>query len=69
MEVGWSAQRVARQLGRSDCVVRRSWDQWIREMPFTQRQGSGRSRLTSRPEDHHIVRNPCVQPTTLVCKT
>ncbi|GFX60245.1 transposable element Tcb1 transposase [Trichonephila clavipes] len=25
MEAGWSARRVARQLGRSDCVVRRCW--------------------------------------------
>ncbi|GFW79353.1 uncharacterized protein TNCV_2477601 [Trichonephila clavipes] len=28
-EAGWSARRVACQLGRSDCVVRRCWDQWI----------------------------------------
>ncbi|GFX92230.1 transposable element Tcb2 transposase [Trichonephila clavipes] len=34
MEAGWSARRVARQLGRSDCVVRRCWNQWIREMSF-----------------------------------
>ncbi|GFV98651.1 transposable element Tcb2 transposase [Trichonephila clavipes] len=32
MEAGCSARRVARQLVRSDCVARRSWDQWIREM-------------------------------------
>ncbi|GFU66748.1 transposable element Tcb2 transposase [Trichonephila clavipes] len=63
MEVGWSARRVTRQLGRSDCVVRRCWDQWIREMSFTRRQGSGRPRQTSRREDHHIVRNARVQPT------
>ncbi|GFT28701.1 transposable element Tcb2 transposase [Trichonephila clavipes] len=25
-------RRVARQLGRSDCFVRRCWDQWIREV-------------------------------------
>ncbi|GFX25121.1 transposable element Tcb2 transposase [Trichonephila clavipes] len=42
MEAGWSARRVAHQLGRSDCVVRRCWDQWIREMSFTRRPGSGR---------------------------
>ncbi|GFT82741.1 transposable element Tcb2 transposase [Trichonephila clavipes] len=48
MEVQWSARRVARQLGRSDCVVRRCWDQWIREMYFTRRQGPGRPRQTSR---------------------
>ncbi|GFY19292.1 transposable element Tcb2 transposase [Trichonephila clavipes] len=64
METGWSAERVARQLGRSDCVVRRCWDQWIREMSFTRRLGSGCPRQTSRREDHHIVRNARVQPTT-----
>ncbi|GFX16799.1 transposable element Tcb2 transposase [Trichonephila clavipes] len=63
MEVGWSARRVARQLGRSDCVVRRCWDQWIREMSFTKRPCSGRPRQTSRREDRHIVRNARVQPT------
>ncbi|GFX08683.1 transposable element Tcb1 transposase [Trichonephila clavipes] len=26
-----------RQLGRSDCVVSRCWDQWIQEMSFTPR--------------------------------
>ncbi|GFX70715.1 uncharacterized protein TNCV_1032431 [Trichonephila clavipes] len=62
-EDGWSARQVARQSGRSDCVVRRCWDQWIREMSFTRRPGSGRPRLTSRREDHHIVRNARVQPT------
>ncbi|GFU78468.1 transposable element Tcb2 transposase [Trichonephila clavipes] len=39
MEAGWSARRVTRQLGRSDYVVRRCWDQWIREMSFTRRPG------------------------------
>ncbi|GFW14276.1 transposable element Tcb2 transposase [Trichonephila clavipes] len=63
MEAGWSARRVARQLGRSDCVVRSCWDQRIRDMSFTGRQGSGRPRLTSRREDCRIVRNALVQPT------
>ncbi|GFX04775.1 transposable element Tcb2 transposase [Trichonephila clavipes] len=62
MEAGWSARRVARQLDHYDCVVRRCWDQWIREMSFTQRPGSGCSRQTNRRQDHHIVRNACVQP-------
>ncbi|GFT17772.1 transposable element Tcb2 transposase [Trichonephila clavipes] len=62
MEAGWSARRVARQYGHSDCVVRRCWDQWIREMSFTRRPGLGRPRQTSRREDHHIVRNARVQP-------
>ncbi|GFV54823.1 transposable element Tcb2 transposase [Trichonephila clavipes] len=55
MEAGWSARRTARQLDRSDCVVRRCWDQWIQEMPFTRRPGSGGPRQTSRREDRHIV--------------
>ncbi|GFX23242.1 transposable element Tcb1 transposase [Trichonephila clavipes] len=54
MEAGWSARRVARQLGHSDCVVRRCWDQWIREMSFTRKSGSGCPRQTNRREDHHI---------------
>ncbi|GFX87386.1 transposable element Tcb2 transposase [Trichonephila clavipes] len=57
MEAGWSARRVARQLGSSDCAVRRCWDQWIREMSFTRRPGSGRPRKTSCREARHIVRN------------
>ncbi|GFV45316.1 transposable element Tcb2 transposase [Trichonephila clavipes] len=63
MEAGWSARRVTRQVGHSDCVVRRCWDQFIRDMSFTRRPGSGRPRQTSRREDHHIVRNARVQPT------
>ncbi|GFV89897.1 HTH_Tnp_Tc3_2 domain-containing protein [Trichonephila clavipes] len=62
MEARWTARRVARQLSLSDCVVRRCWDQWIREMSFTRRLGSGRPRQTIRREDH-IVRNSLVQPT------
>ncbi|GFU31668.1 transposable element Tcb2 transposase [Trichonephila clavipes] len=63
MEAGWSARRVARPLGRSDCVVRRCWDQGIRKMSFTRRPGSGHPRPTSRRENRHIVRNAHVQPT------
>ncbi|KFM75446.1 Transposable element Tcb2 transposase, partial [Stegodyphus mimosarum] len=63
MEAGWSARRGARQLGRSDCVVRKCWDQWAREMSCTRRPGSGPPRQTSRREDRHIVRNARVQPT------
>ncbi|GFW15361.1 transposable element Tcb2 transposase [Trichonephila clavipes] len=48
MEAGWSARRVARQLGRSDCVLRRRWDQWNREMSFTPRPGSRCPRETYR---------------------
>ncbi|GFU35613.1 transposable element Tcb2 transposase [Trichonephila clavipes] len=60
MEAGWSARRVARQLGHSDCVVRRCWDQWTREMSFT--RSSGHPQQTSH-RDHHIVRNARVQAT------
>ncbi|GFV78866.1 transposable element Tcb2 transposase [Trichonephila clavipes] len=62
MEAGWSARRAACQLGRSGCVVRRCWDQWTREMSFTQ-PASWRPRQTSRREDRHIVRNARVQST------
>ncbi|GFY08545.1 uncharacterized protein TNCV_809781 [Trichonephila clavipes] len=62
VETGWSARRVTPQLGHSDCVVRRCWDQWIREMSFTRRSGSGRPQQISRREDHHVVRNARVQP-------
>ncbi|GFU77031.1 uncharacterized protein TNCV_4521871 [Trichonephila clavipes] len=63
MEAGWSARQIAHQLGHSDCVVRRCWDQRIREMSFTRRLGSGCLRQTSRRKDHHIVRKARVQPT------
>ncbi|GFT71635.1 transposable element Tcb2 transposase [Trichonephila clavipes] len=63
MEAGWSARRVAHQLGRSDCVVRRCLDQGIREMSFTRRPGSRRPRQTSHREDRQIVRNARVQST------
>ncbi|GFV57014.1 transposable element Tcb2 transposase [Trichonephila clavipes] len=63
MESGWSARRVARQLGRSDCMVKMYWDQWIREIAFTRRPGSFRPRKTSRREDRHIVRNARAQIT------
>ncbi|GFW64831.1 uncharacterized protein TNCV_3066881 [Trichonephila clavipes] len=63
MKAGWSARRVARQLGHSDCVVRRCWDQRIREMLFTRKPCSRRPRQTSRREDRQIVRNARLQPT------
>ncbi|PRD21352.1 UNVERIFIED_CONTAM: hypothetical protein NCL1_51967 [Trichonephila clavipes] len=62
-EAGWSTRRVARQLGRSDRVVRRCWDQWLQEMLFTRRPGSGCHRQNSRREDRRIVRNDREQPT------
>ncbi|GFX87553.1 transposable element Tcb2 transposase [Trichonephila clavipes] len=55
MEAVWSSMRVARRLGSSDCVVRRCWNQWIREVSFTRITGSGRPRQTSRLEERYIV--------------
>ncbi|GFV72332.1 transposable element Tcb2 transposase [Trichonephila clavipes] len=46
-EAVWSARRVARQLRCSDCVVRRCWDQWIRDMSLKRRPGPGCPRQTS----------------------
>ncbi|GFX16630.1 transposable element Tcb2 transposase [Trichonephila clavipes] len=54
MEAGWSARRVARQIGHFDCIVRRCWDQWIREMSFTRRPGLAHPQQTSGREDRHI---------------
>ncbi|GFT88478.1 transposable element Tcb2 transposase [Trichonephila clavipes] len=55
MEIGWTARQIARQLGRSYCVEMRCWDQGIREISFTRRPGSGRSRQTSCRKDRHIL--------------
>ncbi|GFX03825.1 transposable element Tcb2 transposase [Trichonephila clavipes] len=63
MEAGWSARRVASQLGYSDCIERRCLDQLIREVSFTRRPGSRRHRQTSHREGHCIVRNARVHPT------
>ncbi|GFX69107.1 transposable element Tcb1 transposase [Trichonephila clavipes] len=63
MEAGWSARRVARQLGRCDYVVRRCWDQWIQEMSFTRRPGYRRLCQTNRRDDRYIVRSARVQTT------
>ncbi|GFU32226.1 transposable element Tcb2 transposase [Trichonephila clavipes] len=59
MEAGWSARRVARPLGSSDCVVRRRWDQWIREMSLHEDQ----AQAALDRADRYIVRNARVQPT------
>ncbi|GFT60065.1 transposable element Tcb2 transposase [Trichonephila clavipes] len=62
-KAGWSARRVARLLGRSDGVVISCWDQWIREISFRRRPGSGYPRQTNNREDRQIVRNARVHPT------
>ncbi|GFV72060.1 hypothetical protein TNCV_2459931 [Trichonephila clavipes] len=54
MEPELSARRVARQLCRSDYVLRRCWDQRIQEMSFTRR---------SQAQD--TLERPVVQKTTL----
>ncbi|GFT38752.1 uncharacterized protein TNCV_1499281 [Trichonephila clavipes] len=63
MEVGWLARKVARQLGRSDCVVRRCWDRRIQEMSFTRRPNSRCPLQTNCQEKRHIVRKAHVQST------
>ncbi|GFY27032.1 transposable element Tcb2 transposase [Trichonephila clavipes] len=62
-EADCSRGQAPRQLGRYVCVVRRCWDQRIREKSFTRRPGSGRTCQNSHREDHHIVRNIRIQPT------
>ncbi|GFT10819.1 HTH_Tnp_Tc3_2 domain-containing protein [Trichonephila clavipes] len=62
MEAECSARRVVCELGHSDCVVRRCWDQWMQDMPFTRRPVSGRPCQISRREKHHIVRNARAHP-------
>ncbi|GFX24889.1 transposable element Tcb2 transposase [Trichonephila clavipes] len=55
MEAGWSARRVARQVGHSDFIVRRCPDQWTGDTSFTRRLGSGHPRQTSHREDRPII--------------
>ncbi|GFU15872.1 uncharacterized protein TNCV_2368111 [Trichonephila clavipes] len=52
MEAGWAARRVDHQLGCSDCVVRRCWDQWIREVIYT------KTRLRTPSTDQSSRRPP-----------
>ncbi|GFX94678.1 transposable element Tcb2 transposase [Trichonephila clavipes] len=63
IEAGWSAQRVPRQVDRSDLTVRRNWGQKSEKTSFIRQPGSGRSQLTSRREDRHIIRHARVEPT------
>ncbi|GFU60606.1 transposable element Tcb2 transposase [Trichonephila clavipes] len=63
MEAGWSAWRVARQVGHSDFTVRRCSDKWTENTSFTWKPGSGHPRLTSRLEDRHTVRHARVELT------
>ncbi|GFW48215.1 transposable element Tcb1 transposase [Trichonephila clavipes] len=52
MEARWSARRVTRQLGRSDCVVRRFWNQChLLATPSTDQS----SRRPPHPEWYQVV--------------
>ncbi|GFV23351.1 uncharacterized protein TNCV_4780641 [Trichonephila clavipes] len=62
-EAGWSARRVARQLGRSDCVEVVLGQVDPRNVIYTKTRLKRRYRQTSRREGHHIVRNGRVHPT------
>ncbi|GFT21776.1 transposable element Tcb2 transposase [Trichonephila clavipes] len=62
MEAGWSARRVVRQLGGCDCVVRRCWDQWIRERCHLREEQAKDDRPVVK-KTGHIVRNARVQLT------
>ncbi|GFW38329.1 HTH_38 domain-containing protein [Trichonephila clavipes] len=59
-DAGWS-NRIGRHLGRSDMVVARCWQQWIR---VHRRGGSGRPRNTNDREDRAIRRVAISAPTT-----
>ncbi|GFV14577.1 transposable element Tcb2 transposase [Trichonephila clavipes] len=60
---GWSARRVAGQVDRSECAVRKCWEQWTREGTHARKTGSGATRKTKRREDRRIVRQALVDPT------
>ncbi|GFS76653.1 transposable element Tcb1 transposase [Trichonephila clavipes] len=60
---GWSTHRVAGQVDRSECVVRKCWEQWMREGTHARKTGSGATRKTTRTEDRRIVRQALVHPT------
>ncbi|GFW52542.1 transposable element Tcb2 transposase [Trichonephila clavipes] len=55
--------RVPRQLGHSDCGLRRCSDQWIREISFTRRPDSGHPRQSSHREDCLFIKTSRVQST------
>ncbi|GFS95800.1 transposable element Tc1 transposase [Trichonephila clavipes] len=65
---GWSTHRVADQVDRSECAVRKCWKQWTREGTHPRKTGSGATRKTTRREDRRIVRQALVDP-TVICST
>ncbi|GFU93662.1 HTH_Tnp_Tc3_2 domain-containing protein [Trichonephila clavipes] len=60
---GWSTRRVAVQVDRSECAVRKCWEQWTREGTHARKTGSGATRKTTRREDRRIVRQALVDTT------
>ncbi|GFX13435.1 transposable element Tc1 transposase [Trichonephila clavipes] len=60
---GWSTQRVAGQVDRSEGAVRNCWEQWTREGTHARKTGSGETRNTTRTEDRRIVRQALVHRT------
>ncbi|GFT93239.1 transposable element Tc1 transposase [Trichonephila clavipes] len=60
---GWSTRRVASQVDRSECAVRKCWEQWTREGTHARKTGSGATRKTTRREDRRNVRQALVDPT------
>ncbi|GBL90241.1 hypothetical protein AVEN_130353-1 [Araneus ventricosus] len=66
---GWSTTRVARQIDRSECAVRRCWEQWTRDGTHVRRTGSGATRKTTRREDRRIVRQASLAEANLQSKS
>ncbi|GFW64853.1 HTH_Tnp_Tc3_2 domain-containing protein [Trichonephila clavipes] len=62
---GWSTRRVAGQMDRSECAVRKCWEQWTREGTHVRKTGSGATRKTTIREDRRIVRQELVDPTVI----
>ncbi|GFU54147.1 uncharacterized protein TNCV_3618081 [Trichonephila clavipes] len=60
---GWSTRHVAGQVDRSECAVRKCWEQWIREGAHVRKIGSGVTRKPTRREDRRIVRRALVDTT------
>ncbi|GFV53521.1 transposable element Tcb1 transposase [Trichonephila clavipes] len=60
---GWSMNRVAGQVDRSEYTVRNCWEHWTREGTHARKTGSGATRKTTRREDRRIVRQALVDPT------
>ncbi|GFY02708.1 transposable element Tcb1 transposase [Trichonephila clavipes] len=60
---GWSTNRVACQVDRSEYAVRNCWEQWTRKCTHAPKTWSGATRKTTRIEDRRIVWQALVDPT------